>query len=175
MLFRDNSSNLRLSPIFCGSFAGAILTSVSPSPSTISATRSAIIWCRPHVTLWGPMLVFTVIQCCNIWTQSKSLSFYVARRAMYRSATRNGLPFNCHQRRLAQTSSFSVVFQTMNFTLFRDNSPDYIELRVARKAITHHDDGGNKFSSQWFYYFGLQRCIPMVRRSHLRFDVYPQG
>ena len=70
---------------------------------------------------------------------------------------------------------FRSCSKTMNFTLFRDNSPGYIELRVARKAITHHDDGGNKFSSQCFYFFGLQRCIPMVRRSHLRFDVYPQG
>ena len=40
-------------------------------------------WCRPHVTLWGPKLVFTVVSLCGPWTQSNSLSFYVARRALY--------------------------------------------------------------------------------------------
>jgi hypothetical protein len=81
-------------------------------------------------------------------------SFYVARRAIYRSATRHGLPFDYHQRRLSQTSiirscskqwisrkpkrkilwilSYSVIILRIRLHWFRE----------ARKAITHHDDGG---------------------------------
>ena len=75
-------------------------------------------WCRPHVTLWGPKLVFTVVSLCGPWTQSNSLSFYVARRALY-FAQLQDMWISCRLSSKAAGTDhvYSVVLQRLNFTL----------------------------------------------------------